>query len=60
MKRPNLDRVMEIVSNDENIGICLNCGNEQPAEPDARNYNCDVCEQPRVYGAEEILLNQLF
>jgi hypothetical protein len=38
-------------------GICLECGNEQEGcEPDARNYKCEACGKPSVFGAEEILL----
>ena len=39
-------------------GICLACGAIQYGgiEPDARQYNCDVCGQPHVYGLEEAVL----
>ena len=40
-------------------GVCLTCGRtaKQPCEPDARQYPClyKTCEQPTVYGAEEVL-----
>lgn len=45
------ERAMEILANDEDIGICENCGNEQPAEQDARSYTCEACEEPTVQGA---------
>ena len=52
-----LDRAMEIVSADENTGICLACQEERDGcEPDARAYPCDSCNKPKVYGASEILL----
>ena len=38
-------------------GYCLKCGHETDGvEPDAREYVCDVCDAPKVYGAEEIIL----
>lgn len=43
--------------NDENIGICLSCNNEQDGcEPDARKYKCDDCGKQTVYGLEELLI----
>jgi hypothetical protein len=53
----SLDRVMEAIQNDEMIGFCLGCGEENsPVEPDARRYTCESCGEPKVYGAEEILI----
>lgn len=41
-------------------GICIACGNEQGGcEPDAREYVCEACGEPAVYGAEELLLEFL-
>jgi hypothetical protein len=41
----------------DNPGFCINCGIEQGGcEPDAREYLCEACGLPTVYGAEEILL----
>jgi len=38
-------------------GICTACGEEQEGcEPDAREYVCESCGKPAVYGAEELLL----
>lgn len=38
-------------------GVCLACENRQyGVEPDARNYKCELCGEPRVFGAEEALL----
>jgi hypothetical protein len=55
------DRVMELVrhySNSlDNPGICLACGEDaMDCEPDARGYTCEACDEPRVYGAEELLM----
>lgn len=42
----------------DNPGICIACGNEQEGcEPDARNYECEACGEPQVFGAEELLLS---
>jgi len=43
---------------EENDGICLAC-NEWTfggCEPDARNYECESCGEPKVFGAEEALM----
>ncbi len=53
----DLDRVMELVEEDSNTGLCLACGAEHGGvEPDARRYPCEACGARRVYGAEELLL----
>lgn len=39
-------------------GICILCGADADGvEPDAREYECDVCGEYGVYGAEELLLD---
>jgi hypothetical protein len=44
----------------DNPGLCIACGNEQDGcEPDARKYECEVCGEKAVYGAEELLLHVL-
>lgn len=44
----------------DNPGFCLACGAETDGvEPDARNYECDVCGENKVFGAEEILIGGL-
>lgn len=41
----------------DNPGICLSCGFEQDGcEPDAREYECEACGDPQVFGAEELLM----
>lgn len=41
----------------DNPGICLACGEDADGcEPDARGYECESCGEPRVFGAEELLL----
>lgn len=40
----------------DNPGFCIQCGNEQEGcEPDAREYKCESCGEPAVYGACELL-----
>lgn len=51
-----MDRAIEIVDQDEMLGICLHCEEEQMAEPDARRYVCESCGESKVYGAEELLM----
>jgi len=42
-------------------GFCLACGAENEGiEPDARKYTCDCCEKPRVFGAEQLFLMNLY
>jgi hypothetical protein len=56
-----LNRVMEAVERQmtelDNPGFCISCGEESnECEPDAREYTCDFCNKPTVYGAEELLM----
>ena len=40
-----------------NDGFCLACGaTVGGVEPDARRYTCEACDEPKVYGLEELLL----
>lgn len=42
---------------DGSMGGCLACGElADGVEPDAREYTCESCGEPKVYGAEELLL----
>jgi len=55
------DRVVDAVQEQtyglENPGFCLACGEEADGcEPDARGYECEVCGESAVYGAEEVLI----
>ena len=42
----------------DDTGFCLHCGDytERGTEPDARRYACEGCEQPKVYGLQELFL----
>jgi hypothetical protein len=52
-----IDQVMRAVEADDYQGFCIACGAEaQNVEPDARRLKCESCGEPRVYGAEELLL----
>ena len=55
------DRVVELVmlaqTTVENPGICLACGEDADGcEPDAEKYECEVCGESTVMGAEQILI----
>jgi hypothetical protein len=42
----------------DNPGFCICCGADaEGVEPDAREYECEACSEPGVYGAEELLLS---
>lgn len=44
----------------ENPGFCLACGEAaEGVEPDALSYVCEVCGEPCVYGAAEILMMRI-
>lgn len=53
----DMELVMELVENDDNEGICTECGEiAYGVEPDARNYECESCGANQVFGAEELLI----
>jgi hypothetical protein len=57
--KPSQNQLMAAIDN--MTGFCLACGNEsETVEPDARKYTCACCNQPKVYGAEELLLMGLY
>ena len=52
------DRVLEAVESGDDIGFCVECGEEVLGiEPDAREYRCDACGAIAVFGAEELLIH---
>ena len=60
-----VDRVVEAVERSsaslENPGLCIACGADaEGVEPDAREYQCEACGEPGVYGAEELLMHLAF
>lgn len=57
MAKVTMDRILAAVQADDNRGFCTNCGAEAyGVEPDAREYECESCGEPKVYGAEELLI----
>lgn len=60
-KWPSKETLLSAVESElcslENPGFCLACGEEAyDVEPDARDYTCEFCGEPCVFGAAEILL----
>ena len=51
---PTLEHAESLMADSQ--GFCLACGENQSAEPDARKYECEICGENAVYGAEELLL----
>ena len=51
-----LDAVERSMIDTRHIGICVYCGAESTAEPDARTLHCDNCHRYGVHGAEELLI----
>jgi hypothetical protein len=45
------------LSSFDSQGLCIACGEfADGVEPDARRYECESCEQNKVYGIEELIL----
>jgi len=41
----------------ESPGFCNACGADAYCvEPDAREYTCEVCDEPKVYGIDEFVM----
>ena len=58
---PRIDEVLEAINGEEYAGFCIGCGSQAfGVEPDAHEYECECCGHALVYGAEEILLQQLY
>jgi len=56
-KRVTTKQLVEACQSGDSIGFCIGCGAEvYGVEPDACKYTCEVCGQPKVYGAEELLM----
>lgn len=58
MSGPTLEEVEEVINSDSHQGWCTNCQDwtHDSCEPDAREYECPVCEQHTCYGAEELVI----
>jgi hypothetical protein len=60
-RKVSLARVVKAAESGEYIGFCMGCGAEaHGVEPDARKYECEVCKELKVYGAEELVLMLAF
>jgi hypothetical protein len=52
-----IPRLIDALEDEEYHGFCIACGADaEMCEPDARNYECQVCGKHEVYGAEELML----
>lgn len=54
------ERVIDAVERQQttldNPGFCAECGAEADGvEPDARECECEICGEPAVYGAQELM-----
>ena len=59
--KPSFKQLEKIIESDNATGFCLACGVENDGvEPDARKYTCESCHAPKVYGAEQLVLMNLF
>ena len=63
-KSITLDRVMAATESGmfslENPGFCTSCGEDAAGcEPDACDDTCEYCDEPTVYGAQELLLEMV-
>ena len=53
----SLDDLIAAVEADNCIGFCTACGQQADGvEPDARGYECEVCGERAVSGADELLM----
>ena len=57
----SLEKLLDAVESEmfglENPGFCMSCGHQQDGcEPDAREYECEECEENQVFGAEWIMI----
>ena len=60
---PNLtfERVFEAATDDQFAGFCTACGAEADSiEEDARECTCEQCGADQVYGAAQMILENLY
>jgi hypothetical protein len=59
--KPSFKWLERAVNRDSGWGFCLSCGNSQTGcEPDARRYNCENCNEAKVYGVDELVMMGLY
>lgn len=57
--KPSIELLTRL--DEEGGGFCLACGEGQEGcEPDMRRGLCDACGEPKVYGAAELVLMDLY
>jgi len=58
MSLPTTEDLIEKIEADDMSGWCTDCEDwtHDCCEPDAREYECPVCENKTCFGAEECLL----
>ena len=56
------DKGIDKLFDDDHSGWCTNCGDwtHDFCEPDARKYEFPACNKKTCYGAEELLIENLF
>ena len=54
---PEFEEIQEHILDEDYSGWCTNCKEwtHDFCEPDARNYECPVCNKPTCFGAMELL-----
>lgn len=58
--KPSFKQLEKIINSDSK-GFCLACGKiAHGVEPDARKYNCKLCDRNKVYGGEELMVMGLY
>jgi len=59
--KPSFKQLERIIASDNATGFCLACGAENDeVEPDACKYSCESCHAHKVYGAEQLVLMNLY
>lgn len=52
--------IMRRMTTLDNPGFCIACGEDaEGCEPDARRYECELCGERKVYGADELALHMI-
>ena len=55
------ERVTALLDENPSAGCCIACGRRAAAvKPEAVEHACDHCGELAVYGAEELLIRELF
>lgn len=59
---PTIEEIGSVIDSDSHEGYCTYCGDwtHDGCEPDAHHYTCPVCENRTCYGAEELIMQNLF